>query len=174
VGREDTAQALREERERLERLVAARRPDADLAGEAGEVAGSDQHQADSATVLEQREEDLGRIVGYERRIREIEEAERRLAAGLPPVAADPGPPFPRADAGDDDRTPLDEVGPPPEDLASIPMSRERADVVADPQEDDDLPDMDMPGALYPDEGAPPGVGEPEAGDATVRRMYRPE
>lgn len=133
----------------------------DAADSAGEVVHLDQHQADAATETHDRERALGRIL-------ELEDLLRRLRAGGGAPAGGPVGPPPDPD---DVSTPLDEPAP-AEDLSAIPMAEEPADVVADPQERTDEPDMDMPGRVYR-EGGPPDVGRPDPGDRALRD-YRPD
>lgn len=178
----DRAAELREERERLERLVASheRALHAPQRDEGGELADYDQHQADQATETYMREDDLGRVVDYRRRIDEIRDEELALAGAAP---AAPGPDLGHAaqviretpDVPDDDRTPLDEVEPGrTPDLADIPLTGDPADVQYDPQERDDMVDMDMPGGVYAQEGGAPDVGDADPDDPALRRGYRPD
>lgn len=185
--------------ERLDELTAAL---ADPEREAaGELADYDQHQADAGTEAEARERDVTRLDELRAQLSEVERAERRLAESTYGRSVVSGAPIPderlkavptadrtvaeeraaeaerRRPAGtatDDDSTPLDVPGPPPPDLADIPMAVDEADVEYDPQEKDDAVALDMPGEIYRREGAAPAVGRPEPDDALVERTYRPE
>lgn len=159
-----------DEAERLERRIAELR--AGIAGApereaAGELSAADQHQADAASELEDRERTLGLIARLEERLHRVRtwlgpEDLRAPAAGA---------------AGGDDATPLDAPAP-REDLSAIPVAAGEAvddpDVVADPQEGAGEPDGDMPGAAYPSEGGPPAVGRPDADDRRLAEDYRPD
>lgn len=190
---------LREERRRLEALLAGHRqvldgPPARL----GELSGNDQHQADEASEMYDREDTAGRIARAEAELAAVERAEARLADGTYGRSVESGDPIPderlehlpaaertveeerrhrsAPDAArdeDDDATPLDEDEGPVADLGSIPMSREHEPVV-DPQEDGDRVELDIGGEVYAGEGGAPAVGEPEPDDDAVDRAYRPD
>ncbi|MCC6830565.1 MAG: hypothetical protein IT200_04395 [Thermoleophilia bacterium] len=160
------------EAQRLERRITELR--AGIAGSterdaAGELADVDQHQADAASELEDRERTLGLIEKLEQRL-------HRLRTGEGPEDRRAPAPGTSDDRDGDVTTPLD-APEPREDLSAIPMAAGAApddpDVVADPQEDTGEPDIDMPGTLYPDEGGAPAVGRPEPGDALLED-YRPD
>ena len=161
-----------DEAERLERRIAELR--AGMAGTsereaAGELSDADQHQADSASELEDRERTLGIIEQLEQRL-------HRLRTGEGPEDLRAPAPGSYDDEGEELTTPLDEPEP-REDLSAIPMATGEApddpDLVADPQEGAGEPDIDMPGALYPAEGGAPAVGRPERDDALLED-YRPD
>lgn len=159
-----------DEAELLERRIAELRDGLSGASEreaAGELSVTDQHQADAASELEDRERTLGVIEQLERRL-------HRLRTGEDP--ANLRAPIPGTDADADDTTPLDEPEP-REDLSAIPMTAGAApddpDLVADPQEGAGEPDTDLPGALYPHEGGAPAVGRPAPDDARLED-YRPD
>lgn len=191
---------LAEERTRVEETLRRRRGEARTEGSTTELADYDQHQADSGTELYERERDEGSAEELEERLRAIERAEARLAAGtygtsvesgapipderlqvLPwaertaeeEAATPPAPDYPTGSDPDDVSTPFDVVEADPPDLAAIPMS-ESHDPTVDPQEIDDLPELDMPGAVYGGEGGAPEVGAPDPDDAAVERNYRPD
>ncbi|HWH13524.1 MAG TPA: hypothetical protein VNT51_02180 [Miltoncostaeaceae bacterium] len=157
----DTDAEITELRERIDRLRAEMRG-TDVSGQAGEMAHYDQHQADSGTALADRESTVGVIA-------ELEERLRRLEAGLP---EQPERYVPPSDP-DDVSTPLDEPAP-REQLNAIPMGGTRADLEADPQEEDDQPYMAMPGEVYTGEQGPPQVGRPDEDDGDLERTYRPQ
>jgi hypothetical protein len=142
------------DRRRLEEEL--RRREAELAvperEAAGELAGTDQHQADAGTETMDRERTLGRI--------------QELRARLDPAhAGGPGPV--RAAPADDDRTPLDEPAERPPDLASLP--------VGDGTEGGGTTqDLEAPGEIYRDGRTVPEVGEPEPGDDAIEGTYRPD
>ncbi|MFN8109379.1 MAG: hypothetical protein U0Y82_05980 [Thermoleophilia bacterium] len=159
-----------EEIARVERRIEELRAEVASTGEreaAGELGDLDQHQADQASEMEDRERTLGVIEQLERHL-------RRLRTG---EADDPLDPAPGAFGDEDDSTPLD-APEPREDLSAIPMAwgepADDPDLVADPQEDSGEPDIDMPGATYPHEGGAPVVGRPEPGDDRLEREYRPD
>lgn len=155
--REDVGE-LRSRIRSLEQALAGR----DESDSAGELADYDQHQADSATEMLDREQMVGRLDDLRERLRLREMGADPSDRSMPGTGSDP----------DDVRTPLDDPAP-AEDLSAIPMAVDRADVVADPQEDDDLTDLDMPGLVYTGEGGAPQVGQ-DAPDDPVLDRYRPE
>gem|GEM_PF-6935243 len=157
----DTDAEISELRERIARLRAELRGD-DVSGMAGEMSHYDQHQADSGTELADRESTVGDIA-------ELEERLRRLEQGLP---GRPEPYVPPSDP-DDVSTPLDEPAP-REQLNAIPMGGTRADLEADPQEQDDLPYTAMPGEVYSSEHGPAHVGRTDEDDDRLERRYRPD
>jgi DnaK suppressor protein len=193
---------LREERERLEAILERHRSELGRspASESGDLTEVDQHQADEATEMYDREDIEGRIGRVEAELAAIARAERRLEDGTYGVSVESGAAIPderleavpyaertadeeerfRREAGapvptddDDDSTPLDEPAEPPHDLAEIPMSRDHEPTV-DPQEEDDEVRLPMSGEAYPGEGGAPDVGRPAADDPAVDRRYRPE
>jgi hypothetical protein len=141
------------DRRRLEEEL--RRREAELAVSqreaTGELAYTDQHQADMGTETMDRERTLGRV----------EELRARLD---PAHVAGPGPA--RAAWADDDTTPLDEPAERPPDLASLP-AREA-------QDGGTTQDLEAPGELYRDGRTLPEVGEPEPGDDAIEGAYRPD
>jgi RNA polymerase-binding transcription factor DksA len=60
----------------------------------GEIALADQHPADAATETEMRELDVSTEAMFEARLREVEEAQRRLAEGTYGTCVDCGRPIP--------------------------------------------------------------------------------
>lgn len=147
-------------RERITRLRAEQRGDG-MSSEAGELADYDQHQADAATTTYDREDREGIIANLEERLRRLEQGlDEEPEAFVAPT--DP----------DDVSTPLDEPAP-REQLNYIPMAESRADVEADPQEDDDRPYLAMPGEIYSSEQGPAHLGRPEGDDERLEREYRP-
>jgi hypothetical protein len=152
----------REIGELRERITALR---AELGDRSGELAHYDQHPGDSASDLQTREQDDGRLLDLEARLARLE--------GRPAPGATAGP-APRPADPDDTSTPLDEPAP-PERLDAIPLgSPDPLEHLADSDRDDQEPDMDAPGAAYGGEGGPPRVGRAEDDDEAVRRAYRPE
>lgn len=147
---------LRERIAVLERRLAG----TDAAEDAGELAAYDQHQADTASEMLDREQTVGRLDDLRERLRLRQMGADPAERSMPGPGTDP----------DDDTTPLDRPAL-AEDLSAIPMAVDRADVVADPQEDDDATDIDMPGLVY-GEGGAPHVGQ-DAPDDGVLREYRP-
>lgn len=194
---------LAEERTRVEETLRRRRAELRADGSTDELTHYDQHQADEATELYERERDEGSAEELEDRLRAIARAEERLAAGTYGVSVESGAPIPDerlevlpwaertaeeesaarhapdlVAAGDEDddedvRTPLDEVEPAPLDLAAIPLS-ESHEPVYDPQEDGDQVELEMPGQVYSSDGGAPAVGLPDEDDAAVDRLYRPD
>lgn len=191
---------LAEERTRVEDALRRRRGEQAADAEAGELATYDQHQADSGSELYERERSEGSAEELEERLAAIARAEERLAGGSYGVSVVSGAPIPDerleavpwadrtaeeesadrhapdfapAAAGGDTETPLDEVEPDPVDLGAIPLS-DTDEPVYDPQEDGDEVALDMPGQVYPSEGAAPAVGAPDPDDAAVERNYRPD
>jgi uncharacterized small protein (DUF1192 family) len=156
----DADAEITELRERIARLRAELRGD-DVSGMAGEMSHYDQHQADQGTELADRESTVGVVA-------ELEERLRRLEQGLPerPERYTPPP-------DDDVSTPLDEPAP-REQLNVIPVGGTRADLEYDPQEDDDLPYMAMPGEVYTSEHGPAHVGRTDEDDDGLERRYRPD
>ena len=148
-------------RAQIDRLRAELRGET-TAGQAGELAHYDQHQADSGTALADRQAVEGRLV-------ELEERLRRIEAGHP---EQPEPYIPPSDP-DDVSTPLDEPAP-REQLSHIPMGQDPVDVEADPQEADDQPYLDVPGEVYSAEHGPARVGRDDPDDERLEERYRPE
>lgn len=186
---------LADERRRVEESLERSR--GELRSEHDELIDQDQHQADSASELSDREDAEGRTVRLEEQLEAVARAEHRLEAGTYGVSIESGAPISDArletmptvertadeesarEAGGappgdgDDTTPLDAVEPPPPDLADIPMARS-ADPEVDPQETDDEIQLDIAGEAYDGEGGAAGVGLPDPDDAVVDRDYRPE
>jgi len=147
-----TTDELRAEIERLRASLAVDHRDA-----AGDLSVVDQHPADSATDLHDRERTLGRILDLEERL-------RRMEMGADPDDA----PVPAPGDDADTTTPLDDPGPTPQDLASIPMG------TAPPIDDDadQEADLDAPGMVYREGRTEPDVGEDD--EDPVDRRYRPD
>ena len=141
---------LEEELHRLEAELAVPAREA-----AGELSDAGQHQADQGTETFDREWAQGRI----------EELRARLGAGNAGRAVRPG--VERAPDPADDRTPLDEPGDPPADLARVPMAE-------GPGAPDTTLDLDASGELYQEGRTNPDVGEDEPGDDALEGSYRPD
>ena len=131
------------------------------AGErAGELAAVDQHPADSATDLYEREQDVQRLEALRDELRLLDD-----------VAANPdAPPVPRGerlqpDPDGDDTTPLDRPEP-PEDLSAIPMGKQ-------PRLDPETPPIDAPGMVYSEGSDEPAVGDPDPEQERIEGSYRP-
>jgi hypothetical protein len=127
---------------------------------AGELAGVDQHPADRATELYDREHDIQRLETLRDELRILDDA-----------AANPdAPPVPRGerlqpDPDGDDSTPLDRPEP-PEDLSAIPMGK-------DPKLDPEAPVIDGPGMVYREGSDEPAVGDPDPAQERIEGSYRP-
>lgn len=127
---------------------------------AGELAGVDQHPADRATELYDREHDIQRLETLRDELRMLDDA-----------AANPdAPPVPRGerlqpDPDGDDLTPLDRPEP-PEDLSAIPMGKA-------PTLDPEAPVIDAPGMVYREGSDEPAVGEPDPDQERIEGSYRP-
>ena len=188
---------LLEERRRVEEALERCR--GELAATSGELTSVDQHQADAATDLYEREDAEGRIVQLEERLAAVARAEERLREGRYGTSVESGKPIPEARldviptaertaeeelarraaeapavVDVDATTPLDEPAPPAPDLGAIPMRRGAPVPEVDPQEMDDEVNLPIAGEAYEGEGGAPEVGEPDPDDAVVDRLYRPE
>lgn len=198
MNQERWRKLLGEERRRVE--AALRRSREELAAEPEELVTVDQHQADAATDLYDREDVEGRIAELEERLAAVARAEERLDEGTYGTSVESGKPIPKTrletiptaertaaeelarrpaappapGADDDTTTPLDASAPPAPDLGAIPIRRGDPVPVVDPQEEDDEIDLPVAGEAYEGEGGAPEVGEPDPDDAVVDRLYRPE
>ncbi len=175
-----------------------RRRRAELRAAPGELASVDQHQADDASEMYDREVLVGTIADLEEHLRALDRAERRIADGTYGRSVLSGEPIdderlaslPTAEltaqeaeahaeaavvaAGADasDETPLDRPEGPPGDLADIPMGNGSPEV--DPQEASDRVDLPIGGGAYEGESGAPRVGRADPDDPALRRDYRPE